>query len=63
MGKIKNLTGQKFGELTVISFVERKNRMTYWECECSCGKIKKYIGTNLTSGKNNQLRTFFYRYY
>ena len=37
MPKIQNITGQKFGKLTVISFVERKNRYTYWLCECECG--------------------------
>ena len=37
MGKIKDLTGQKFGHLTVIKDTgERKNRQVVWECECDC---------------------------
>ena len=39
MGKIKDLTGQKFGHLTVIKDTgERKNRQVVWECECDCEK-------------------------
>lgn len=36
MGKIKDLTGQKFGELTVLKFAYTKGH-SYWECLCSCG--------------------------
>jgi hypothetical protein len=31
-------TGQKFGNLTAIEFVERKNNMSYWRFRCDCGK-------------------------
>lgn len=40
----KDLTGQIFGRLIVIKQVPRpankKSAGTYWECQCSCGKIK-----------------------
>lgn len=48
----KDLTGQKFGRLTVIKQTEdyvNPNTGVHsakWECQCECGKI-----TNVTSGK------------
>lgn len=37
--RIKDITGQTFGSLTAIRFVEVKNRMAYWEYQCTCGKL------------------------
>lgn len=33
-----DLTGKVFSHLTVISFAGRKNRHSYWNCRCDCGK-------------------------
>jgi len=44
--KIKDLTGLKFGRLTVISFKERINHKTLWNCKCDCGNT--YVAS--TSG-------------
>ncbi len=38
----QDLTGQKFGTLTVVKFSHRKNNRTYWICKCDCGTIKTY---------------------
>lgn len=35
--KIKDLTNQRFGKLTVINFLYTKNRRAYWACKCDCG--------------------------
>ena len=46
MGKIKDLTGQKFGKLTVLEITnERRNRQVVWKCQCECGNIH-YVTTN-----------------
>lgn len=53
MGKIKDLTGQTFGHLTVIKDTgERKNRQVVWECECDCENHPhiKVLGGSLRSG-------------
>lgn len=42
----KDLTGMKFGELTVIKYLY-KNR---YLCECSCGTQKEVMGINMLSG-------------
>ena len=42
-----DLTGQKFGRLTVIQYDHSKNG-TYWLCQCDCGKTKVIKGTSLT---------------
>lgn len=41
-----DLTGQKFGDLTVLKYAGDK----YWLCQCSCGKIKEIHGTRLRNG-------------
>jgi len=35
--KLKNLTGQKFGRLTVQKRAPNHGRRTRWECTCDCG--------------------------
>ncbi|MBR1455048.1 MAG: hypothetical protein IJ593_10480 [Lachnospiraceae bacterium] len=42
----KDLTGMQFGELTVLGYVGDK----YWECRCSCGKIKTVRTYHLVHG-------------
>lgn len=41
MGKLIDLTGQRFGKLTVKYPIEHYtptgNKITYWHCECDCG--------------------------
>ncbi len=32
-----DLTGQRFGRLTVLEFVPTEDRFTYWLCRCECG--------------------------
>lgn len=47
----KNLTGQKFGRLTVINKESRsKKREIIWQCLCDCGNLKNAIGYRLTKG-------------
>ena len=51
MPKFKNLTGLKFGKLTVIeldSSYTKKHKK--WFCECDCGNFTSVFGTNLKQG-------------
>lgn len=54
MGKLIDLTGQKFGMLTVIHPVEHYtptgNKITYWHCECDCGNTCDTTSVSLRSG-------------
>ena len=36
MGKIKDLTGQHFGKLTVLEKADNIGKKTAWLCECDC---------------------------
>lgn len=51
----EDLTGQKFGLLTVISRAERPEGLTssgaYWLCRCDCGNDKVIMGKSLRTGK------------
>ena len=51
MGKIKDLTGQRFGKLTVLEITEeRRNRQVVWKCQCDCGNIVYVVGGSLRNG-------------
>ena len=52
MPKIRDLTGQTFGKLTVVNFAGRSNRRrAMWLCKCECGNEKTVRSDKLTSGK------------
>lgn len=53
MGKFQDLSGMKFGKLTVVEKdLERsKKSATYWKCQCECGNITSVFSGNLKSGK------------
>ena len=49
-----DITGQKFGRLTVLHRDESKpkghGKKVYWVCQCDCGNIKSVTGDNLKRG-------------
>ena len=45
-----DLTGQRFGRLTVEKVVGRKYRKLLWRCLCDCGKYTVVVGSSLTTG-------------
>lgn len=49
----KDLTGKKFGLLTVIKFIHIKNQKRYWLCQCDCGNEKIVSTNDLTSHHTN----------
>lgn len=49
-----DLTGRKFGKLTVLSMTEKRDssRNIIWKCQCSCSGTIVYVPTrSLTSGR------------
>ena len=53
--RIKDLSRQTFGRLTVLSYAytDKTSGRAYWDCECSCGTVKVILGTTLTRLKGN----------
>jgi hypothetical protein len=45
------LTGQRFGRLTVVGFAYIKKGASYWDCICKCGNSKVALGSLLTSNQ------------
>ena len=58
MGKIIDLTGQKFNRLEVLEFVEVKKKFSYWLCRCDCGNEVIVRGNDLKSGKTQSCGCF-----
>lgn len=52
---VKNLVGDKFGLLTVLSRDENRmigsNSRVVWKCACDCGKVTSVLGLLLTHGR------------
>lgn len=46
-----DLSGKRFGRLTVISRAERQEKHIMWLCKCDCGTEKRIRGSHLTGGK------------
>lgn len=52
MRKVIDLTGRKYGRLTVIKHIGKdKYNNAIWECKCSCGNIINTRGSTLRNGK------------
>ena len=45
-----DLTGRRFGSLTVLSPAEKQGRKTAWRCRCDCGREVTVLTTSLQSG-------------
>lgn len=46
----EDLTGQRFGRLTVLEFVPNAKENSYWRCKCYCGKIVIVNARGLKNG-------------
>lgn len=53
MGKFVDLTGERFGRLTVIERAENKCGKVAWLCKCDCGNTNIVNAINLKNGKTN----------
>jgi len=51
MPRMKDVSGQVFGNLTVLSQIAKgQNGRSWFTCRCSCGKIKDIPGWRLVNG-------------
>ena len=51
MGKVIDITNQKFGKITALYDTGiRKNRQALWHCKCDCGNECDILGSSLRSG-------------
>jgi hypothetical protein len=58
MGQNRDLTGAKFGRLTVLARSSDQNRRTHWLCACACGNKKAIAQDNLVSEKTSSCGCF-----
>ena len=51
MGKVRDLTGQRFGKLTVIEPIGKdKHTNVIWHCLCDCGNYHDAVSRSLVNG-------------
>ena len=52
MTKLRDLSGLKFGRLTVIErYQEKDKKGVHWLCKCECGTETIVMGKSLKNGK------------
>lgn len=51
MRKRLELAGYRFGKLTALEFLERRNKQSYWLLQCDCGNAVQASLGNLRSGQ------------
>lgn len=57
--QVKDLTGQRFGRLTVVEQAGRtKSRSVLWLCHCDCGNDKVIAANHLTKGSTKSCGCF-----
>lgn len=59
MGKVIDLTGQKFGRLTVIEYGGVTDHFAYWHCKCDCGNTIVVRGQSLWKGNTRSCGCLF----
>lgn len=52
MAPLKDLVGNKYGRLTVVSRAENRGSKAAWLCACQCGGYSTTTTTSLNSGKS-----------
>jgi hypothetical protein len=50
MGERLDLTGKRYGKLTVLNEIEKRGHSRMWLCQCDCGKQKAIPTGTLTGG-------------
>jgi hypothetical protein len=52
MPAFRNLTGRRFGRLTVLRRGKTHRARIYWVCRCACGNpVKEVLGSQLRTGR------------
>lgn len=56
--QVADLTGQKFGRLTVLKLFGTKNKKREWICQCDCGVLRTIPANHLRSGHTTSCGCF-----
>lgn len=51
VGNFLDLSGDRFGRLTVVKVSYKKHRKYHWLCKCDCGNTTIVAGTSLRNGQ------------
>lgn len=50
MGKVKDISNERYGRLIVVSFAGIRKHRAMWACKCDCGREVTVASDNLQSG-------------
>ena len=49
-GKYHDMTGERYGKLTVVCLDRVEDGISYWKCKCDCGNYTIVLNSNLLTG-------------
>lgn len=52
MGRVIDITGEKFGRWTIVSRASNRGTAAQWVCICSCGTIRTVLAQTLKNGSS-----------
>lgn len=60
MGALKNITGQKFGRLTIVEDSKKRDKHggVIWKCQCTCGEVVFIRSRSLIKGHTRSCGCF-----
>lgn len=56
--KLLDISNRRFGRLTAVSLIGRRNGQTLWRCVCQCGRVVVTRSCRLTSGETKSCGCF-----
>ena len=64
MRRMKDLTGQVFGEWTVLYKSDKttSSGAIVWHCRCSCGNERDVVGTDLRAGRTTKCKQHYTKF-
>jgi hypothetical protein len=51
--KIKDISGNVYGNLTIVNISHSNGKTLYWNCQCECGEFCVASSTDLNRGRTN----------
>ena len=49
--RVRDLRGDRYGMLTVLSYAGKRHGVVMWTCLCDCGRIGVHAGKDMVSGR------------
>lgn len=63
MGKLNDLTGQRFGKLVAKEYIRQEGKRSKWRCVCDCGNETFVLANSLLKGRTKSCGCYNIQYH